>query len=93
MAFVDHWLKEANYAWEVGSFRKEFWDIKAQEWKVLRDVHSARGQAFLLRARKTKPVQTIEAAWTDDAALVMERKADGWRMRGFYAIDELPRGE
>lgn len=26
-AFVDHWLKEVNYAWEVGSFRKEFWEI------------------------------------------------------------------
>ena len=45
------------------------------------------------RPGKTKPVQTIEAAWTDDAALVLERKADGWRICGFYAIEDLPRGK
>ncbi|OFT23203.1 DUF6318 family protein [Arthrobacter sp. HMSC08H08] len=31
IAFVEHWLKELNYAWEVGSFRKEFWDITSRK--------------------------------------------------------------
>lgn len=31
VAFVEHWLKELNYAWEIGSFRKEFWDITSHD--------------------------------------------------------------
>ena len=31
IAFVEHWFEEVNYAWEVGSFRKEFWDITSRK--------------------------------------------------------------
>ena len=31
VAFVEHWFEEVNYAWEVGSFRKEFWDITSRK--------------------------------------------------------------
>ena len=31
IAFAEHWFKELNYAWEVGSFRKEFWDITSRK--------------------------------------------------------------
>lgn len=42
---------------------------------------------------KTKPVQTVEGGWGDGTAMVLERKEDGWRMRGFYVIDDSPQGK
>ncbi|KGF21604.1 hypothetical protein HMPREF3160_01035 [Arthrobacter sp. HMSC06H05] len=38
IAFVEHWLKELNYAWEVGSFRKEFWDITSSDCNYCKKV-------------------------------------------------------
>lgn len=130
-AFVDHWLKEVNYAWEVGSFRKEFWEITSPKceyckavdkvfsrmkdrdaWVVggeirLENVHIPNKklkngnyyvtftvheeQRSYYEPGKTKPVQTVEGGWGDGTAMVLERKKDGWRMRGFYAIDDVPR--
>ena len=42
---------------------------------------------------KTKPVETVEGGWVDGTALVLERKADGWRMSRFYVIDDVPQGK
>ena len=132
-AFVDHWLKEVNYAWQVGSFRKEFWDItspKCQYCKAVDKVFSRMKErkAWVVGGEirfenvhipneklengnyyvtftmhedersyyepgKTKPVETVEGGWVDGTALVLERKEDGWRMRGFYAIDDVPQGK
>ncbi|OFT22941.1 DUF6318 family protein [Arthrobacter sp. HMSC08H08] len=127
IAFVEHWLKELNYAWEVGSFRKEFWDITSRKCEYCKDIDKAfslmkQDKAWIVggqlryedikapneelddgnfyvtftvhedkrsfyRPGKTKPVESTSAGSADNGMLVLERKDNGWKVRGFYGAD------